>query len=377
MSIQPTVSAPRPTTAPVTRSRIVGVDTARGLAIIGMFVAHLSLVRDTGLFTATGWHWLADGRSSALFATLAGVGVAFMTKRAYTTAAPQEWSVQRIRLLKRAGIVFVLGWILTMFGTPVAVILGSYAMLFVLVIPFIKLRPAALLGWAAAVVVVMPPLLLTSAYYLLGGADPYTYDTAGHLLIMVPIVGDLWAGYYPALSWLSYILVGLAVGRLGLTRPLVQVALVAAGVLVAGAGYLPGLALEWETTGLARDLVTIAPHADTTFEIIGNIGVAVAILGVCLLIASLAPLRVLLFPISAMGSMSLTVYCAQIVVIAALGADVVWDPQSNWPLIWLTMGSMIFASGWMAIFDRGPLERLLAIMTRTRPGAPSAVPYAG
>jgi len=130
--------------------------------------------------------------------------------------------------------------------------------------------------------------------------------------------------------------------------------------VVAAAGYLPGLALERSTTGLTQDLVTIEPHSDTTFEMVGNVGVAVTVLGLCLLLTTaLAPLRVILTPVSAMGALSLTVYSAHIVVIRILGNEAVYNPTSNRPLIALVVGSMVFATIWQLTLGQGPLERVL------------------
>lgn len=52
-------------------SRIAGLDVARGLAILGMVAAH---VGDDASTDGVGWPWLVatHGRSSALFAVLAG-----------------------------------------------------------------------------------------------------------------------------------------------------------------------------------------------------------------------------------------------------------------------------------------------------------------
>lgn len=363
-------TAPRPRTP-----RVVGVDTARGLAILGMFVAHLGLERHTGFLTPTGWFWLADGRPSALFATLAGTGLAFMTKKAYATGDAAELAVQRVRLLKRSAILLVLGWVLTALGTPVAVILGAYAVLFVLAMPFLRMRPAALLLSAGVVALVMPSLVLLSRYALLGATSPHAYawEPAGQVAIVLPVIADLWSGYYPALSWLLYVLVGLAVGRMAMQRWQTQLALLLGGAAVAAVAYLSGAALERSTTGLVQDLVTIEPHADTTFEMVGNVGFAVAVLGLCLLLTTaVAPLRVLLTPVSAMGAMSLTVYSAHIVYIAVLGTDAVWNPVSNQPLIWLVVGSMVLATVWQVTLGQGPMERLIHRMIR--PPAPPAPP---
>src|SRR5699024_7469577 len=86
------------------RTRIVGVDTARGLAVLGMFVAHLGMERHTGFFTPTGWFFLGDGRPSALFAMLAGIGLVFMTRRAQDD--PARFAYQRGRIIRRAVILY-------------------------------------------------------------------------------------------------------------------------------------------------------------------------------------------------------------------------------------------------------------------------------
>lgn len=362
-----TTAAPTPSVPKQKKPRVVGVDVARGLAIIGMFVAHLGMERSTDFFSTTGWFWLADGRPSALFATLAGLGLAFMTKRAYATGDAAEYATQRTRLLKRSAILMVFGWMLTALLTPVAVILGAYALLFVLAIPFLRMRPTALLAWAGGVALVMPTLVLLTRYLVLGGTSPdvYAYTDAGQVAIIIPVVADLWSGYYPALSWVLYILVGLAVGRMPLRRWSTALGLLVGGALVSAAGYLPGLALERETSGLLQDLVTIEPHSNTFFEMVGNVGFAVAVLGLCLVVTtSVAPMRVVLTPVSAMGAMSLTVYSTHIVIIRLMGSEAVWNPTSNWPLIWLTVGSMVFATLWQLSLGQGPLERLLHRMIR-------------
>src|SRR5699024_5423744 len=105
-----------------------------------MFVAHLGMQRHTGLLTPTGWFFITDGRPSALFALLAGVGLAFMTRRARDSGDPAEWRRQRSRIVKRSGVLYLLGWVLTLLLTPVAVILQSYAVMFLLMIPFLRLR---------------------------------------------------------------------------------------------------------------------------------------------------------------------------------------------------------------------------------------------
>ena len=53
-------------------SRIAGVDLARGLAVIGMLAAHLLTIDAFDAGRPETWIDIANGRSSILFATLAG-----------------------------------------------------------------------------------------------------------------------------------------------------------------------------------------------------------------------------------------------------------------------------------------------------------------
>ncbi|BDZ43068.1 hypothetical protein GCM10025865_23670 [Paraoerskovia sediminicola] len=56
--------------------RLVGLDVARGLAVLGMFAAHVGVVEGA---RGAGWLTIADGRSSILFAVVAGISIALVT----------------------------------------------------------------------------------------------------------------------------------------------------------------------------------------------------------------------------------------------------------------------------------------------------------
>ena len=346
--------------------RIVGVDTARGLAILGMFVAHLGMERSTELLSPTGWFFITDGRPSALFALLAGVGLAFMTRRARDSGDPAEWQRQRTRILKRSLVLYLFGWVLTFVGTPIAVILSAYAVMFALMLPFLRARTPTVLVWAAGIVLVAQlPVLVVR--HQIGEAS---------LWRVVPGIGELLTGYYPAISWIAYLLVGLAVGRATLRSLRTQVVLLAAGAAVAAVGYGAGALLQELVRpapgSLAELLVSTQPHADSAVEMIGNTGVAVAAIGLCLLLTRATVGAVLLTPVSASGAMSLTVYSLHIVYIAILGSESVFYPESNWPLIALILGTFVFATVWQLLWGQGPFERAMHAMIKTAP--PTAQP---
>src|SRR5512145_608027 len=94
---------------------------------------------------------VAAGRSSALFAILAGVGLALASGG---RTAPRGWALAgaSVGTVARAAVLAIIGLWLGTLETNVAVILVYYALLFVVAIPFLGLRPTILLplavGWA-------------------------------------------------------------------------------------------------------------------------------------------------------------------------------------------------------------------------------------
>ncbi|WP_164505382.1 DUF418 domain-containing protein [Actinobaculum sp. 313] len=112
------------------------------------------------------------------------------------------------------------------------------------------------------------------------------------------------------------------------------------------------------------------------FETVGSGGFAVVILGVCLLLGRLA--RTALFPLAAVGSMSLTAYSGHVI---ALGIKPEWGYMTSWtPLLILCIGALILCSLWKLFFQRGPLEWLtwkVSVLTARTPGLDDADILAG
>lgn len=332
-------------------SRIDGIDLARAVAVFGMFAAHLG-------YHEGGWWWLADGRSSALFALLAGCGLGFMTRAGYPNV--EQVRAQYRRILLRAWYLALLGVALLFLNTPVVVILSSYAVMFALAVPFLTLNPRRLVVWAVGVAIAAPPVVQALRMAINGAPRPG---------IWIPGVFELVSGYYPALTWLAYCLVGVALTRIDLDTLPVQAGLVGIGGGVALGAYGTGWILTQRLTPLNEEitylqsLVMVEPHTDSGFEILGNIGVCLVIIGLSLFITRWRYLTRVLYPIRAAGSMSLTIYVGHLLFIWVVGEQAVRNPVSLTPLIGLIIGSLLFASVWARFLGRGPLERALGVLS--------------
>lgn len=88
---------------------------------------------------------------------------------------------------------------------------------------------------------------------------------------------------------------------------------------------------------------------------IGSGGVAVAVLGLCLVLAD--RLSRLTYPLAAVGALALSVYTAQVAAIAVLEVG----PGGDWGR-WarFTLTAVLLATVWRWRLGRGPLERLLS-----------------
>jgi uncharacterized membrane protein YeiB len=339
--------------------RIVGLDVARALAVFGMFGAHVGVVAaDVGM-TPSSWAGVVNGRSSILFAVLAGISVALLSGRTVPVTGG-DLVRARIRILVRAAWLFAIGGALEALGTDIDVILGVYAVLFVLAVPFLRWPPGRLLLLAGAFAVVTPPIDLLLAQFAEAND---AYET--------PFVWLAVTGSYPALIWWTFLLVGLAVGRCDLTTVRMRLGLAAAGAGLAALGYGGGwLTTEWWAAGQPIEgpegfserpdqwdpiwLIGATPHSGTPFEIVGSVGVALVVIAACLVLADWLPRAAA--PFAAVGSMALTAYVGGIVAVWVTGT---LDHDTNRPWLAYVLITTAAATLWRLFLGRGPLERLV------------------
>ena len=406
-------------------ARIIGIDVARGLAVLGMYGAHIGVTDAFDWSQPLTWLDLVHGRSSILFATLAGVSIAIISGRTATlTGVPLLQA--RVRILVRAALIFAVGGLLEYLGTGVAVILPMYAALFVLSLPFLRWRSRRLFI-AAGITALLSPLLL------LVRPDSFGVDTS---LASSAFTDLLFFGTYPGIIWMAFVFAGLAIGRLDLSSLRIQLRLLAVGIILAavaytigGLGYtalageeggssypessssssssvietvpgedvdLTGTVCEdysdstyycypedyyekefpageeptvgpeitdfWSYVDPSR-LVSIEPHSGTPFEVVGSGGFAIGVIALALLATRRRVIRWILYPIASVGAMALTAYSVHIVAIFALG-EVAWAGQNNWLYLFFVLTALLACTIWTTLIGRGPLERLLTAVSR-------------
>lgn len=340
--------------------RVAGVDLARGLAVIGMVTAHLLWIDDFDFADSASWIAVVDGRSSILFATLAGVSIGLVTGGT-RPLPPPEMAVARSRLAVRAGMLWLIGIWLIATGVPVFVILPAYAILFLLALPLVTLGARVLFPIAGGLAIVMPLIQVP-----LDGLS--LWSTPRGALVSAAI-----GWHYPFPVWIAFVVAGLAVARAGILRTRVQVGMLTVGAALAVAGY--GLDAAAGPDAVAarpsfwESVWTAEPHSSGVLEVVGSGGFAIAVIGLCVLVCRTFLTWVVL-PLRAVGSMPLTAYTAQILIWAGAatvllgstrGLRAFRDLEPFWPIA-LTL--VIACTAWALLIGRGPLEWLVDRVAR-------------
>jgi hypothetical protein len=362
------------------------VDAARAVALAGMFATHVFPLRDDGRETLTAL--VASGRASALFAVLAGVGVALATGGRTPPAGPRAHLGAAAALVVRGVLVGALGLTLVALDPPVAVILAYYGLLFVVAAPLLRLRAGVLAAGAVLACALAP----VASQLLRAGLPDGPGTQAGWPALAEPgrlLVTLALTGYYPVLTWTTYLLAGMAVGRLDLGRTRVAGALLAGGAALAVGAHAasalllgPGggaAALGAEAAGRRYGTTPVAswwwlavdsPHSGSPLDLAATTGSALAVLGGMLLLARWA--RPLVQVPAALGAAPLTLYALHVVAL--------WTYPGSGPddlAVWLghvAVATLIGVALRLAGL-RGPLEAVVAAAGRaTRRAVGGEVP---
>ena len=371
------------------KGRITGIDVARGLALLGMIAVHTLGSWNDLLDRPTVAWTVAAGNAAALFAVLAGVGITLSTG-GRAGLAREKRRRARLHLAVRALLILLIGvGANSLIDPPVFNILPYYALLFLLAVPFLAARKRVLfLG--AGVAAVVGPLL----QYYVRAAEPYERLLSPEPLDLVArpldVLGTwLFTGTYPVTTWLAFLLVGMAIGRLRLDRLRLQGGLLGYGTLLALLGWTMSRLLVFYLGGyeamlyseepitqqfierLLREgpdpdlptsslwwLSVAAPHTNTTFALMLSTGVAVAVLGGALLACRVVPR--LLHPLAAAGSMTLTLYLAHLAFLHHYPFE-----ERPWTALLIQVAAvLVIPVLWRLLFRRGPLEWVVATLSR-------------
>ena len=193
--------------------RIIGIDIARAIAVIGMIIVNFKTV-----FGQEGNLWLQkiahvfDGKAAATFVVLAGVGIGLMSKTAIAQNDLLKIKKVRVRVIKRAFFLFIIG--LSYISIWPADILHFYGVYLLITALLLHASQKVIMWTAFSLILAFPVLILL-----------FNYDTGWDFEALTYI--DFWSpagffrnlfynGFHPVIPWAAFMLIGLWFGRLDL-----------------------------------------------------------------------------------------------------------------------------------------------------------------
>lgn len=341
--------------------RYRGVDLARGLGLIAVFVAHTDPIDGS-----TPWPLKAlivsENVAAPLFTLMLGVSFGLMAR--VENATQHAWAL-RGRMLVRAGLLIVLGLGAGLLGARVLPILQYFGVVTLVLLVVVNWRPVALLAFAAAMAIVSP-VLLHFVPRALAGWRAQILAGSGPEPAWFPILTDFADFVFTGSSYrvsglLVFALVGLAVALAGVDRRVVRVAAVVGGALLVAVAYPIS-----RLTG-----ITAAAYSGSVLELAGATGLALLVLAACLSLYALVDreprpraagfVAAALSPAETLGMMTLTFYLLHIVVLAVWTHTTGLSDDSWLMMLALIVGSLVGAALWRRFVGKGPFERLMSL----------------
>jgi uncharacterized protein len=352
-------------------NRIIGFDLARALALFGMIIVNfkLAMSASNGNAVLLNFAHLFEGRASALFVILAGVGVAFLTKKAKVSGLSDDINKVRWLLIKRAILLIVIG----LAYTPIweADILHFYGFYFLFAAFLFTLNSKKLLLVAIGFVLGFPLLWVFFDYEY--GWDLNSLSYSGFWKVDGMIRHILFNGFHPIFPWCGFLIFGLWLGRLDLSSSKVKRNLFAwsLGILIMTEAGFYSLRIwvgDSDTIGMSKDEINfllstaIIPPLPQYMFSAGSL--AVLVLLACLQLTVATPRYRLIEWLSKTGQLTLTLYIAHVVI--GMGVLEAVGLLYNQSIIFSLLASLVFCVAsvvfsvfWFKYFKVGPLEAIL------------------
>ena len=352
------------------KKRIIGIDVARALAIIGMIIVNFKIVfGEQGndlLKTIAG---VFDGKAAATFVVLAGVGIALMSKSALMRQDIDKLKITRRRIAKRAIFLFIVG--LSYIAIWPADILHFYGIYMLVTLLLLKASSRSILMAALILVFVYPFMMILWNYET--GWHFETLEYYGFWAFRGFMRNLFYNGFHPVIPWTAFMLIGLWFGRKNLNDDqFIKKSVWVSLSIFVGMQVLSYLLIYFLSNGDSaiaselRQILGTSPMPPLPVYMITGSSIAIFIISVCILIAKKFERNPIIVALTKTGQLALTFYVAHVIIgmgiVEAIDPDKIGKYSLEFSLLYAFVFSLLcifFAVIWTKYQKAGPLEWIM------------------
>lgn len=355
------------------KGRTIGIDVARALAIIGMVIVNFKLILGSdGSELLQSVANVFTGKAVAIFVVLAGIGIALMTNKAVGKQDVVALKEKRIKILKRAIFLFVIG--LSYIWIWPADILHFYGIYMIITLFFITRSQKEILIAAILLIVSYPILILVFDYE--AGWNFSTLDYLDFWTLNGFFRNLFFNGFHPVFPWTAFMLFGLWYGKQDLTNTSFI-------KKVMWVSYLVFIIVQFTSLGLMSvvkshienmsDVVALfgtEPMPPLPIYMINGISISSAVISTCILLCHTFRNSRIVNSLANTGKLALTFYVAHVILgvglMEELGPRKLGEYSIEFSLAYsliFCVLCILFAEIWFKFKTIGPLEWVMRKIT--------------
>ncbi|CAM1345635.1 DUF418 domain-containing protein [Tenacibaculum amylolyticum] len=356
------------------KKRIIGIDVARALAVIGMIIVNFKVVfGEKGLDWVKSLASIFDGKAAATFVVLAGVGFALMTNPAIKNNDKVKLKIARNRIIKRALFLFIIG--ISYITIWPADILHFYGIYMGITILFLTSNEKMIIISAVALIVTFPILMTFWNYET--GWNFERLDYQNFWTIKGFVRNLFFNGFHPVIPWTAFMLFGYWFGKQDLhSEKIIKKIFWISTITFISIQVLSYFSIVFlsegnqESANELAEIIGTNPMPPLPIYMLNGISIAFTIITACIIIAKRFENNKIIDALNKTGQLALTFYVAHVIigmgVIEAINPTKMGKYTVEFSVIYALGFSLIcilFAVVWRKHKKSGPLEWVMRKLT--------------
>jgi uncharacterized protein len=352
------------------KERIIGIDIARALAVIGMIIVNFKIVLgENGLNWVKSFASVFDGKAAATFVVLAGVGLALMTNSALRNNDSQKLQTARIRITKRALFLFIVG--LSYIVIWPADILHFYGIYMLVILLVISSNEKTILI-SAITLILFYPLLVAFFNYETG----WNFDTLEYpdFWTFTGFIRNLFFnGFHPVIPWTSFMLFGFWFGKQDLNSDrFIKKAFLISSIAFVVIQILSHSTISFlsqgseQTASELSEIIGTNPMPPLPIYMFNGIAISISIISACIIIGKRFSTKKILLALNKTGKLALTFYVAHVIIGMGIIEAINPEKMGNYPIefsvgyaLVFSLLCVLFATFWLKRRENGPVEWIM------------------